>query len=228
MANAKTQQKILLGFLELLKAHSYEEVSFASLAEHVGVKLSDIRAEFSSKKALVEAFGEMIDRGVLDDRDEDMEGQPARDRLFDVLMTRIDHLAPYKEAIGTLHSAVRKDPGLALEFNSITVRSQRWMLVAAGIEVSGLKGRLVTQGLAVAFARVIDTWLKEDDKGMPRTMARLDKELDQGESWLKFLGKAEKMSRSFRKMGQGVRRSRKSEPTDGDGDIPASALHEAS
>ncbi|MEP4031758.1 TetR/AcrR family transcriptional regulator [Roseibium polysiphoniae] len=215
MANAKTQQKILKTFLKLLASHPYEDVSLPLLAREADVKLSDLRACFSSKRALVEAFAEQIDKAVLDDRDDDMADQPARDRLFDVLMIRIDQLAPYKDAMRALHQALRKDPGLALEFNSIAVRSQKWMLVAAGIEIPALKGRLVTQGLAVAFARVVDTWLDEDDEGMPRTMSRLDKELDRGEGWLQRLDKADKIASSLRRMAGGARRRRrKAEPDD--------------
>ncbi|WP_417671940.1 TetR/AcrR family transcriptional regulator [Roseibium sp.] len=209
MANAKTQAKILKTFLDLLGDQSYAEVSLPLLAEKAGVKLSDLRASYSSKTALVAAFAEMIDRAVLDERDEDMEDQPARDRLFDVLMTRIDHLAPYKRAVQALHDAVREDPALAMDFNPIAVRSQKWMLAAAGAEISGFKGKAVAQGLAVAFARVVDTWLKEDDEGMPRTMARLDKELDKGESWLGRLDKASKFAKSLRRFGQSLARGRR-------------------
>lgn len=208
MANAKTQQKILKTFLKLLETSSYEDVSLPLVAETASVKLSELRSCFSSKRALVEAFAEMIDKAVLDDLDEDMGDQPAHDRLFDVLMTRIDHLSKHKAAVQALHDAVRRDPGLALDLNAIAVRSQKWMLVAAGIAVSGLKGRVISQALAVAFGRVIETWLKEDDAGMPRTMARLDKELNQGEAWLRRLDKAEKFTRSLKRMGKGMRQRR--------------------
>jgi AcrR family transcriptional regulator len=195
MAAAKTRQKILKTFLKLLAEHPYEDVSLPLLAKTADVKLSALRECFSSKRALVEAFSEMIDTAVLDERDEDMDDQPARDRLFDVLMSRIDHLAPHKEAVRSLSKAVRSDPALAFELNSIAVTSQRWMLIAAGIETSGFRGGLMSQGLAIAFARVVDTWLDEADEGMPKTMAKLDKELDRGESWMKWVARAEQAAR---------------------------------
>ncbi|WP_417686459.1 TetR/AcrR family transcriptional regulator [Roseibium sp.] len=218
MASVKTQSKILKTFLKLLETHSYADVSLPMIAESAGIKLSELRENYSSKTSLVAAFAETIDKEVLDERDAEMGDQPARDRLFDILMTRVDHLAPYKAAVQALHDAVRADPALALDFNPIAVRSQKWMLAAAGVEVSGLKGKAIAQGLAVAFARVVDTWLKEDDEGMPRTMARLDKELDQGESWLLRLDKAQGFARSLRRFGKSLasgrgrrRRSRRAE-----------------
>ncbi len=225
MVTAKTKQKILKTFLDLLSEHSYEDVSLPLVAERAGVKLSDMRSAYASKLALVAAFAEQIDTAVLDERDEDMEDQPPRDRLFDVLMTRIDALADRKEAVRALHRAARQDPALALDFNRLEVRSQKWMLIAAGIDLSGMKASLVAQGLAIAFARVVDVWLDETDEGMPRTMARLDKELDRGSSFMRQLGTLDSVAkglRSFFRKASGKHRSR-DENSEGDPHSPEEA-----
>ena len=41
------------------------------------------------------------------------------------------------------------NPGLALALNALSVRSMRWMLIAAGISTSGGKGAFRAQGLAL-------------------------------------------------------------------------------
>jgi AcrR family transcriptional regulator len=214
MATAKTKQKILNTFLDLLSEHPYEDVSMPLIAETAKVKLSDLRSAYSSKLKLVAAFAEKIDTHVLDERDEDMGDQPARDRLFDVLMTRIDALAEHKDAVRALHKTARRDPVLALDFNSLEVRSQKWMLIAAGIDLSGIKATATAQGLSIAFARVVDVWLEEDDEGMPRTMARLDKELDKGTSFMKRIKKLDKVARglnSFFRKSSDRRKNRRDE-----------------
>lgn len=195
MATAKTRQKILGTFLDLLTEHPYADVSLPQIADAAKVKLSDIRSAYGSKLALVEAFYETIDTAVLDGRDTDMADQPPRDRLFDILMTRIDALAGHKEVVSAIKEAAQADPGFALEVNRLAVRSQKWMLVAAGIELSGAKESIVAQGLAIAFGRVVRTWLDEPDEGMPRTMARLDKELDNGSSFMQRLNSFEKAAK---------------------------------
>ncbi|MBO6894179.1 MAG: TetR/AcrR family transcriptional regulator [Roseibium sp.] len=232
MATAKTKQKILQTFLDLLSDHAYEDVSMPLIAETSKVKLSDLRSAYASKLDLVAAFAEKIDTHVLDDRDEDMGDQPARDRLFDILMTRIDALAEHKDAVRALHKAARRDPVLALDFNSLEVRSQKWMLIAAGIDLTGMKGKAAAQGLSIAFARVIDVWLAEDDEGMPRTMAKLDKELDRGTSFMKRIDRLDDVARglrSFFKKASKRRRNRNGRSEDGEdtgdfsGESPASA-----
>jgi len=230
MVTAKTRQKILKTFLDLLSDHPYEDVSLPMIAVAAKVKLSEMRGAYGSRRDLVAAFAETVDTEVLDARDEDMGDQPPRDRLFDVLMTRIDALAKHRDAVRALYAAARRDPALALEFNQIEVKSQRWMLIAAGVQASGFKAGMISQGLAVAFARVVNVWLDEEDEGMPRTMAALDKELDRGSSFMERLNgleRATKGVRSFFEKASERRRSRRDrddrDEADMTGDAPAEA-----
>jgi hypothetical protein len=85
-----------------------------------------------------------------------------------------------------MRSALR-DPGLALSLNSLGVRTQRWMLAAADIDASGPKGTVRAQGLALLFAQTLRVWLDDDDPGLAKTMAALDRALTRGQSWARLL-----------------------------------------
>jgi hypothetical protein len=76
--------------------------------------------------------------------------------------------------------SARRNPGLAFALNAMSVRSQRWMLAAADIHASGPRGMLRAQGLALMFARVLRTFVHDDDEGHARTMAELDRALGRG------------------------------------------------
>jgi hypothetical protein len=69
----------------------------------------------------------------------------------------------------------------------MAVRSQHWMLEAAGIGAHGPKGALRAQGAALLFARTLAVWLNDDEEGHDRTMAALDRGLASGERWAGFL-----------------------------------------
>jgi hypothetical protein len=56
-----------------------------------------------------------------------------------------------------------------------------WMLAASGIPAQGLRGAMRAQALALIWARVMQVWLKDDDPGLARTMAALDKHLREAE-----------------------------------------------
>jgi hypothetical protein len=61
------------------------------------------------------------------------------------------------------------------------------MLTAADIDAGGPRGMLRAQGLALLFAQVLRTWVKDDDPGLARTMAALDRALASGQRWSGFL-----------------------------------------
>ena len=117
-----------------------------------------------------------------------MTEEPARERLFDVLMRRIEALASYKEAVHSLLRSARRNPGLALALNAMAVRSQQWMLEAAGIGAHGPRGALRAQGAALMFARVLRVWFDDDEPGLDRTMAALGRGLASAERWDGFVG----------------------------------------
>lgn len=208
MATQKTRRKILETFLDLVGERGWSGFGMAELAGAADVKLSVLRAEFPDKTACLRAFLSEVDQKVLDRVDPDMADEPVRDRLFDVLMTRLDVMADHKPAICAIGDAMRRDPGLALRLNRELSTSARWMLTAAGIPVSGLRAGMMAQGLVVAFARVVDTWLDDEDPGLARTMATLDRQLDEGESWLGRIDKVGRMISPLFRRGFGSRSRR--------------------
>ncbi len=181
------RDKAIDALMALLTEHSFEEIGLAEVAGRAGLKLSQLRAEFGSTLAIVGAQIKDIDRAVLAGGDADMAEEPARERLFDVLMRRLEALAPYKEAVRSLLRSARRNPGLALALNVMAVRSQKWMLEAAGIGASGPKGALRAQGAALMFARVLSVWFDDDEPGLDRTMAALGRGLTSAERWAGFL-----------------------------------------
>jgi AcrR family transcriptional regulator len=181
------REKIVAAFLALLVEKPMEQIGLAEVAKEAGVSLAQLRGEFPSTLAMLAAHIKTIDRAVLAADVSDMAEEPARERLFDVLMRRLEALAPYKDAVRSLMRSVRRNPGLALALNGLAVRSQQWMLTAADIGASGPKGLVRAQGMAMLFGSVLRTWVQDDDPGLARSMAALDRALARGQRWAGFL-----------------------------------------
>jgi AcrR family transcriptional regulator len=181
------RDKAVDALMALLAEQPFEDIGLAEVAGRAGLKLSQLRSQFGSTLAIVGAHIKDIDRIVLDGGDADMGEETPRDRLFDVLMRRIEALTPYKDATRSLLRSARRHPGLAFALNAMAARSQRWMLEAAGIGANGPKGALRAQGAAIMFARVLAVWLNDEEEGLDRTMAALDRGLASGERWVGFL-----------------------------------------
>ena len=174
------REKIVSAFLALLAERRIEEICFSDVAERAGLSLADCRGEFNALPAVLGAYVKDIDRRVLAGGDADMAAEPPRERLFDVLMRRLEALAPHRAAIRSLMHSARRNPPLALALNMTTVRSMQWMLTAADMDAGGPRGMLRAQGLALLYASVLRTWVDDEDPGQARTMAALDRELARG------------------------------------------------
>jgi AcrR family transcriptional regulator len=186
--NSRSERdRVIDAFMTLLAEKSIERIGFAEIAKAAHVSLADLRATFPSTLAILAAQIKKTDRAVLVGGDAEMAEEPPRERLFDVLMRRLEVLAPHKAAVRSLMRSVARNPGLALALNSLAVRSQQWMLTAADISASGPRGVVRAQGLALLFGSVLRTWIDDEDPGLARTMAALDRALARGQRWSGFL-----------------------------------------
>ena len=181
------RDRIVEAFMALLDEQSMEQIGFGEIAARAGVSLAELRNIFGSKLAILAAYLKEIDRQVLGDIDTEMAEEPPRERLFDVLMRRIDALTPHKAAVRSLIHSAARNPGLGFALNGLAVRSQQWMLTAAEINASGPRGMIRAQGLALLFGSVLRTWVRDDDPGLARTMAALDRALARGQRFSGFL-----------------------------------------
>jgi AcrR family transcriptional regulator len=181
------RERVVAAFMALLAEKSFEQIGLAEIATRAGVSLSELRELFGSTLAILAAQIKETDRAVLAAGDDDMAEESPRERLFDVLMRRLEALAPHKGAVRSLIRSAGRNPGLALALNGLAVSSQQWMLTAADISASGPRGMVRAQGLAVLYASVLRTWVDDDDPGLARTMAALDRALARGQRWSGFL-----------------------------------------
>lgn len=181
------REKIVAAFLALLADERFESIGLADVAGQAGVSLAQLRDEFPSTLAILAAHIKATDRAVLAADVSDMAEEPERERLFDVLMRRLEILAPHRDAVRSLLRSARRDPPFALALNGLVVRSQQWMLTAAGISASGPRGMIRAQGLAGLFGGVLRTWIHDEDPGLARTMAALDRALARGQRFAGLL-----------------------------------------
>jgi AcrR family transcriptional regulator len=181
------RERIIAAFMSLLADKPIEQIGFAGIAREAGVSLVELRDLYGSTLAILAAQMKETDRAVLAADAADMAEEPPRERLFDVLMRRLEVLEPHKAAVRSLTRSASRNPGLAFALNGLAVRSQQWMLTAADIDAAGPRGMVRAQGLAILFASALRTWVDDDDPGHARTMAALDRALARGQRWSGFL-----------------------------------------
>lgn len=190
--------------MALVAEHGWRHVELPMIAERAGMPLARLRDLFPSKGAMLAGFGRMIDAQVMEGVNPDLAGEPIRERVFDVMMRRLDAMTPYRAALAEIRGAVRRDPLMAAGLNQSSLNSWRYLLASVGVPVEDDLGMVKVQGAALVFARTLDTWLDDEDEGLSRTMARLDQELNNGERVMRFAGDLRRVTSPFRAFARAV------------------------
>jgi AcrR family transcriptional regulator len=192
------RDRIIDALMALAADMRWAQITLNAVAERAEVSLADLRDHYPSKGAILGGFSKRIDRIVLDGTGRDMLGEPARERVLDIMMRRLDALQPYKAALKEIRNTARRDPLMLAALNQLALNSWRYMLAAADIETEDELGLVRIQGATLVFVRTLDTWFDDDGEDMSRTMARLDKELGNGEKIMGRLQDLQRLAAPFR------------------------------
>ncbi|MBM3592668.1 MAG: TetR family transcriptional regulator [Alphaproteobacteria bacterium] len=171
----------------VISRHGWPGLSMRRLAAEAGKEAAMLRERFPTRLDLLLLHGRVMDHAVLAGTIPGQDG-PARDRIFDVLMRRLDAMQPHREGILRLIEDMRRDPLLALALAPHIGVSMRWMLEAAEIEAKSCEARLLALGLTGVWLATIRAWARDDSPDMGSTMAALDSALDRAERIARTLG----------------------------------------
>jgi AcrR family transcriptional regulator len=190
--------RVVDALMALASEMRWDAITLDDIATRAEVSLADLRDLFPSKGAILGGFIRRMDRIVLDARATDLADESARERVLDLMIRRFDALLPYRAALKSIHAAFAHDLlGLAA-LNQQALNSWRYLLASAGVETEGPLGFVKLQGAVLVFARVFPIFLSDEDEGLPRTMAALDRELSRGEGVLRRAEGVERFLTPFR------------------------------
>ena len=175
--------------MKLAAERGWRRVALSDIAAAAGQPMAALYERFPSKGAVLRTLSRRADLAVVrdvepgEDRDED-----PRDRLFDVVMRRLEYLRPWRPGLAAVTRDLRGDPLAGLSALPSMRRSLRWMLEAAGLDTAGVRGALRTKALAAAYAATVNAWLDDESPDMTATMARLDRALRRVDGWTSLFG----------------------------------------
>lgn len=168
----------------------WRRASLRDIAERAGVPLSALHARMPCKTAILAEVVRSADREVRG-RDLGFEAEDTpRDRLFEVLMSRFEALAPHRQGVAGLVRDLPGDPLSGLLLAPTLLTSMATMLEAAGIAGFGPFGLLRAQGLAAVWLATLRVWLDDETPDQSRTMAALDRNLRRAERLAMLIDRA--------------------------------------
>lgn len=173
-----SHDKILDAALHLAAGQPWQAVTLPAIARQAGIDLIELYRTYPSRCSIVAALIKQTDQAVLAEGPADSDDD-IKDRLFDLLMRRLDALDANKPAFHSIIKSYRQDPLAALPTLPGLWQAMVWTLETAGLPTTGIKGRLYVKGLLAVYIKTISVWLTDQTDDMAKTMAALDKALDQ-------------------------------------------------
>ena len=170
-------QDLLVTAFELVAEQGWSRLSLVAVARRAGVARAEVYRELPSRGALLRAFTRRIDEAMLEVDESDLVGLPPRDRVFELMMARLEALVPFRPGLARLARSARGDPCLVLATAWHLERSLAWLQDAAGLRSSGLRASLARRALGAAYLQALRVWLEDEAADLGRTMAELDKQL---------------------------------------------------
>lgn len=189
MSDTPTTTPVFNALWQVVALHGWTRTTMRAVAREAGVPLAELR-RYRAPLDLVLAFERAVDEEVLAGTVDDA-GSTARDRLFDVLMRRLDCLQPHREGILRLADDIVWDPATAIALAARLPVAMGWMLEAADIPSAGPKGAARAHGLGLVWLDALRAWRKDGSQDLSATMASLDKSLDRADRFARTLGLGE-------------------------------------
>ena len=185
MSDAEFDKALVRAAFALAEQGGWDGVSVAEAARSAGLDLGRARERFPSRGSVLLHFGRMADQAAL--AQPPAEGT-VRDRLFYLLMQRIDVLQEHRGGVLALFRSLLFHPGTVALLDHATRRSMRWLLDTAGVPTGGLRGALRVRGLYGVWLWAMRTWQQDETEDMSGTMSAVDVALRRAEQFAPWLG----------------------------------------
>ncbi len=185
MDDAEFDRALIGAAFALAGEKGWSAVSIAEAARRGGLSMATARERFPNRAALLVKFGRMADRAALAELPK--EGT-VRDRLFYLIMQRMDVLQGHRNGVLALLRALPGELDTALLLGCATRRSMRWLLEAAGVSSRGVRGEIRTRGLVGVWLWGVRAWRSDETVDLSQTMSSVDNALQRAERVAGWLG----------------------------------------
>ena len=185
MDDAAFDNALIAAAWQMAADRGWGRLSVTAAARSAGLPLARARERFPNRAAILLRFGRLADQAALAEAPTD---GTVRDKLFYLLMRRIDVLQAHRAGVLALLRSLRAQPATALLLALANRRSMRWMLGAAGVSTIGLGGDLRVKGLLAVWLWTVRAWRADESTDLSATMAALDTALQRAETMAAWFG----------------------------------------
>lgn len=180
-------EDLVAATFRLAAERGWRALRLDDIAEATGTPPVELRRRFPCKASVLVACARQIEQQAAAEPPAFEPEDTVRDRLFELLMQRLDLLAPHKEGVARVLRDLPGDPLGAAFAGPDVLRLMARILDQAGVPAAGPAGCLRAKGLAAIWFATLGDWVRDDSPDNARTMAALDAHLRRAEPFARML-----------------------------------------
>ena len=173
--------KIAIAALHLAATHAWDKVTLEQIAKRAKISPEKLRAATPSKQAVVQAIISRVDAMLEKSFAKTAPTGTPRERLFEVIMARLDQLQKDRAGITSILKETKANPSSGAPMLPAVAGSMKSVLQLADIETGLPLYPAIIAGLGVVYALTLCTWMRDETRDISKTMAALDRSLAQAE-----------------------------------------------
>lgn len=174
---ARAKADLLAAAMTLIAERGWRGFGLVSLARHTGLPLAEVYEALPGRAAVLRALGHRLDAEMLAITAAELDGLSPRERLFELIMRRLEAAAPFRPALKVMAREAACDPAAWLASACNLDRAAAWLVDAAGAPAGGLRGLAARKAVILAYARAFAVWLEDETPDRATTLAALDRSL---------------------------------------------------
>ena len=173
----KLKKKIEDIFLKLLLKQDFNEIEISEIQKKTKIPSKKFFQLFKTKEDIIISFFKRIDQNLEKKIKKLGLGNNVKDNLFEICMTRIDLLYPYKKNLYNFYLSFQKEPNLFIKLYESFFKSMENNLKLSRINLEPIKKKLKIFIFSFLYLSIIYEWFKESSNNNEKIMASLDKRL---------------------------------------------------
>ena len=171
------EKKIEDSFLEILLKKDFNKIKISEIQKKTRVSSKKFFELFKTKEEIMISFFKRIDK-LLEKKIKKVNlGNNIKDNLFEICMTRLDLLHPYKKNLHNFYLSFQNKPKLFFKLYQSFFKSMEMNLKLSNIDLEPIKKNLKIFLFSSLYLSILYEWFKENSNDNEKVMASLDRRL---------------------------------------------------
>lgn len=177
MQKNKIGDRIVLSALKLAAKNPWHKITLEEIAKNAKISLSKMKRLFPDKLYIIQEIVNFIDNEMerkVKTRKKDYRYIPSDEKLFEIIMTRLDVMQKYRDGITSIMKSIIKDPSIVISVTNAHLKSTERILKFSKAKKKQIESPLILITLII-YQLTLAFWLFGDispDKA--KTMSFLD------------------------------------------------------